>query len=147
MTCSRLDLGPAGMSMAQPRCRSLLRRPAAVRDSAASAQVPRLARARLVAACKDDEARRIVENVIDGTAISEEAPWAYDGVYCAFTALRALLAPHAPLKSGRCAACRRRWPCWPWREAYAWIALYDPVHGGRVYDWCHHTAGDPISIR
>lgn len=108
--------------------------------------VPQLARDGLLAACDDDHARCIVENVIDGTEVNDEAIWAYDGVYCTFAALRALLAPHTPTNSHRCVACREAWPCWTWREAYAWIVLYDPIHGRRVYDWCHHTIGDTTSL-
>jgi len=121
----------------QPRCAQVPLRRA----------VPMLARRRLLAACGgDDEARRIVENVIDGTYVDDGDPWAYDGVYCTLAALRALLLPHDPVDSGRCAACQQQWPCWSWRETFAWIVLYDPVHGHRVYDWCHHTVGDTISI-
>jgi len=125
-----------GRSGVRPRCANTpLRRVA-----------PKLERRRLLAACKDDEARRIVENVIDGTYVSNDDLWANDGVHCTFAALRALLLPHAPTENGCCAACRQKWPCWSWREAFAWIVLYDPVHGHRVYDWCHHTVGDTTSI-
>jgi hypothetical protein len=108
--------------------------------------VPQLDLKRLLVACKDDEARYVVENVIDGTYVGDNEPWAYDGVRCTFTALRALLAPHAPARRGQCAACKKLWPCWSWREAFAWIVNYDPVHGCLVEDWSHHTAGDMISV-
>jgi hypothetical protein len=108
--------------------------------------VPQLNLERMLAACKDDDARHVVENVIDGTYIGDNEPWAYDGVRCTFTALRALLAPHAPTRRGRCAACKKLWPCWSWREAFAWIVDYDPVHGRLVDDWSHHTAGDTVSV-
>ena len=101
---------------------------------------PELDRERLLAACGCLADQQLVENVVDAAYVGG-ATWPHDLWLCTAVALRALLAPHQPARTGRCRHCATDWPCWTWHEAHDWIGRYDPIHGGRVYDWIHHVAG------
>jgi len=104
---------------------------------------PELDRRRLLAACGCPADEELVVNVVDATYVSPDRNEVW---VCTAVALRALVAPHQPTQTGRCGHCGSGWPCWTWREAYDWIGGYDPIHGGRVYDWIHHEAGAEDSV-
>jgi hypothetical protein len=107
---------------------------------------PELDRKRLLTACGCPADEGLVEDVIDATYVSPDEAWPNEMWLCTAVALRALLAPHQPTETVRCGHCATEWPCWTWREAHDWIGGYDPVHGGRVYDWIHHEAGAEDSV-
>lgn len=96
---------------------------------------PVLDRERLLAACGCPADVQLVEDVVDAACAGAGEMWPHELWLCCAAALRALLAPHRPVKAGRCGQCAADWPCWTWREAHDWIGGYDPIHGGRVYDW------------